>query len=241
MTDIVFRRRRLPHQDVDGHPIFITACLAGSLSAVGISAIRQFRAELDLRPVPDGMESGEWEMLKHKLLFSFVDDLLDHNSLVRHLKDDAQAKIVRDAFLHFADERYSLLTFVVMPSHHHWLFLPDEAWSIRAVQKARAKTGKSKTPREIISHSIQSYTATMCNRVRGAEGSYWQIETFDHWARDEAETCRIIHYIEMNPVQAGLAESPEQYQWSSASLRKELGLKRYDAIPKPQPPADPAA
>ena len=37
------------------------------------------------------------------------------------------AEIVRNAFLHFADERYHLLAFVVMPSLHHWLFLPLES------------------------------------------------------------------------------------------------------------------
>ncbi len=30
MTDMTFRRRRLPHQDVEGHPFFVTACLEGS-------------------------------------------------------------------------------------------------------------------------------------------------------------------------------------------------------------------
>ena len=108
---------------------------------------------------------------------------------------------LEDAFLHFADERYSL-AFVVMPSHHHWLFLPNEDWSLRAVKQLRQKRAKMRTPREIISHSIQSYTSTMCNRIRGKSGSYWQTETFDHWARDEAEMYRIIHYIETNPVKA---------------------------------------
>ena len=44
----------------------------------------------------------------------------------------------------------------------------------------------------------------MCNRVRGESGNYWQSETFDHWARDDAEMYRIIEYIERNPVHAGL-------------------------------------
>ncbi len=72
----------------------------------------------------------------------------------------------------------------------------------------------------------------MCNRVRGETGVYWQHETFDHWARDEAETLRIIYYIENNPVKAGLAATAEEYRWSSARIRKQLGLKPGDAIPK---------
>ena len=232
MTDMIFRRRRLPHQDVDGHPIFITACLHGSISAAGLSRIEKYREELDSRPKPDDAESSDWEHRKQKMLFAFVDRILDGETPVRYLEDDCQAKIVQDAFLHFADERYRLLAFVVMPSHHHWLFLPENAWSLDAVKRANATSEKRKTPREIISHSIQSYTGTMCNRIRGATGNYWQHETFDHWARDESEMLRIIDYIEMNPAKAGLASSPEGYQWSSANIRKQLGLKPGDSIAK---------
>ena len=188
----VFRRRQLPHWDVEGKPIFITACLEGSISAAGLARIREYREELDRRRRPAETSEQQWERKKVKLVFRLVDELLDHQSPVRHLEDERQAKIVQDAFLHFADERYSLLAFVVMPSHHHWLFLPNEDWSLRAVKQLRQKRAKMRTPREIISHSIQSYTGTMCNRIRGESGSYWQTETFDHWARYEAEMYRII-------------------------------------------------
>ena len=72
----------------------------------------------------------------------------------------------------------------------------------------------------------------MCNRVHGESGQYWQHETFDHWARDHAELLRIIDYIEMNPVRAGLAAMPEDYNWSSARIRKRLGIQPGEAIPK---------
>ncbi|QDV84933.1 hypothetical protein [Planctomycetes bacterium TBK1r] len=232
MPEMVFRRRRLPHQDVEGHPVFITSCLEGSLSASGLSQIDAYRRELDHRRKPHAMSLADWEQLKRRLLFGFVDNLLDGHSPVASLQDDAQAKIVRDAFLNFADERYTLLAFVVMPSHHHWLFLPNVTWSALAVKRETGQSGRRRTPREIISNSIQSYTATMCNRVRGSKGVYWQHETFDHWARDEAESMRIIRYIEMNPVKAGLARSPETYAWSSASIRAQLRLQPGQAIPK---------
>jgi putative transposase len=228
----IFRRRRLPHWGVEGKPIFITACLDGSISAAGLSRIQHYREELDGRTKPPQPSEHEWERKKDKLVFRLVDELPDHQSPVRHLEDERQAKIVQDAFLHFADERYSLFAFVVMPSHHHWLFLPNERWSQAAVEQAIEERAKRKTPREIISHSVQSYTGTMCNRIRGESGSYWQGETFDHWARDEDETYRIIHYIENNPVKAGLADRPEQWQWSSARIRANSGLQLGDAIRK---------
>jgi type I restriction enzyme R subunit len=226
----IFRRRHLPHWDVEGHPVFITACLSGSISSAGLTQIRELREQLEARPKPSHMTDDEWEHQKHKLLFAHVDQLLDGHSPVTHLSDDRQAEIVQNAFLHFANERYKLLAFVVMPSHHHWLFLPDEAWAINAVHRSRDGEGHGRTPREIISHSIQSYTATMCNRVRGASGAYWQTETFDHWVRDDSEMLRIIEYIEQNPVKANLVNSPEEWRWSSARLRVETGVARGQAL-----------
>lgn len=227
-----FRRRHLPHWDMENKPVFITACLDGSIPAAGLRAIHSYRDELDRRGRPQGMSVVEWEYRKHKLVFAMVDDLLDHRSPVRHLEDPQQAAIVQDAFLHFAGERYTLFAFVVMPSHHHWLFLPDEQWSLNAVMRSRELGGRKRTAREIISHSIQSYTATMCNRVRGARGPYWQSETFDHFARSEAEVSRIIHYIERNPVAAGLVTRPEDWPWSSARIRARAGIKLGDPILK---------
>jgi hypothetical protein len=46
----------------------------------------------------------------------------------------------------------------------------------------------------------------------GKSGIYWQLETFDYWASDAAEILRIIEYLEMHPVKAGLMERPEQYR-----------------------------
>ena len=222
--DGIFRRRRMPHWDVDGKPYFVTGCLEGSLASKGLERIHAFREDLERRPCPEAMSQDDWEHKKHSLLFGFVDKLLDHESPVHSLDDPEQAEVVFNAFLHFADERYELFAFVVMPSHHHWVFLPNEYWSAKILQENRSKKGIVRTPREIICHSVQSYTGTMCNRVRETSGSYWQQETFDHWVRDEAELIRIINYIENNPVSAGLVARPEEWKWSSARLRRERGI-----------------
>ncbi len=224
----IFRRRLLPHWDVAGKPVFITGCLYGSLPAAGLARVKDYRRQLDTRRQPHELSTDEWGHLKQKLLFAFVDQLLDHESPVQSLADPRQAEIVQNAFLHFANERYTLLAFVVMPSHHHWLFLPHEDKLLDT-----SSPSKQPTPREQISHSVQSYTANACNRIRGQTGAYWQRETFDHWARDEAEMVRIIRYIEKNPVQAGLVDRPEAWPWSSAHLRNSTGIKQGEALHKP--------
>jgi len=42
--------------------------------------------------------------------------------------------------------------------------------------------------------------------------------------RDSEEFRRIQHYIEYNPVKAGLAALPEDYPWSSVTKTKTQGV-----------------
>ncbi len=65
--------------------------------------------------------------------------------------------------------------------------------------------------------SLKRFTARECNRILGLTGQpFWQDESYDRLVRDEAEYQRIVRYIEMNPVRAGLAPRPEEFPWSSA-------------------------
>jgi putative DNA methylase len=101
-----------------------------------------------------------------------------------------------------------------MPSHIHWLFQPLEDWS--------ATVPPNKSPREIIMQSGLSYSAHECNKVLGHTGHFWQSESYDHCVRDDTELERIVEYIEMNPVKAGLCVRREDWQFSSAFDRVVL-------------------
>ncbi len=93
---------------------------------------------------------------------------------------------------------YRLHSYVVMANHVHVLVTPSVA-----VSK--------------LMHSLKRYTAREGNRMLGVIGQpFWQDESYDRLVRDEQELQRIMHYIEMNPVKAGLASSPEEFRWSSA-------------------------
>ena len=223
MTDGIFRRRNLPHLDVEGKPYFVTACLSGSIPAKGLREIRDYRTALESHARPADFNKQQWQNRIHKLVFKRVDEILDGRSAVIHLADARLANIVRDAFLHFAGERYYLLAFVVMPSHHHWVFLPRSNWCDALAREQQDKS-KRRTPREVISHSVQSFTGNQCNKILGHGGVFWQTETYDHVARNTDELLRITDYVEQNPVKAGLVASPTEYEWSSAKLRKKLGI-----------------
>lgn len=208
----IFRRRHLPHWDVPGATYFVTACLQGSISAAGYRALDDYRCELDARQRPANTNEAEWEYRKEKLVFAKLDELLDCHPAVRHFENRDVAAVVRDSFYHFADVRYRILSYVVMPSHLHWVFCPMPEWC--------ESLPSGRTPREVVMHSLKRFTARQCNQLLGRSGEFWQQESYDHWVRDDDELARIINYVENNPVKAGLAEEPAEYVFSSARDRR---------------------
>ena len=65
--------------------------------------------------------------------------------------------------------------------------------------------------------SLKGFTARQANQELGRTGQpFWQAESYDHWVRNRREWQRIRHYIENNPVRAGLAARAGDYRWSSA-------------------------
>ena len=96
-----------------------------------------------------------------------------------------------------------LHAFVVMPNHVHVLLTPRE-----------------ELPR--VTRWIKGVSARRANQLLGRTGRpFCQDESFDRWVRDHREFNRIRRYIEQNPVQAGLVQSPEQWPYSSASAQAE--------------------
>jgi len=196
--------RNLPHRHPAGFALFITWNLDG---AVPLNVIREKQLEqLRLKKQPFRVgESAHARMIRQqKLLFVLEDRRIGANHQgPRYLKDPAAAKIVVDSILFGTPARYELYAFVVMPNHVHLLIVPKIA------------------PRKI-TQVIKVYTSRRINQLHQATGrTFWQHESYDHWARNEDELHRIIVYIENNPVEAGLCCKAEEWPWSSAALRAD--------------------
>jgi putative transposase len=158
------------------------------------------------------------------------------------LQDPRAAQIVEDAILFGAGERYDLFAWCVMSNHVHVLLTPT--W--REAKRKESTLGQAEMPElesrqagkpELESRQagkpdlrvwdlpgvmkgIKGYTAHKINELDSARGRLvWQDESYDHWARDEAEMMRIIEYIEDNPVKAQLCLSAGDWRWSSARFR----------------------
>jgi len=98
-----------------------------------------------------------------------------------------------------AKQFYTLHAWVIMPNHVHLLIEPQIEF-----------------PR--IMRWLKGTTARRANRILGRSGlPFWQVESYDHWVRSPEELQELIHYIEENPINAGLVRSVEQWPWSSAS------------------------
>jgi len=177
------------------------------LDAIGRPLFVTFRPHGSLPPnrvfPSERMTSGQAFVAMDRLLDQACDDPLS-------LRRPDIAGLVIQALYNGQDRlhRYQIAAFVVMPNHVHLLVSPRV------------------TMRQWLG-PLKGFTAYQANRVLGRHAPFWQGESYDHLVRDDKEFERIRHYIEHNPVKAGLAASPEEFPWSSAAPGRSpaAGLK----------------
>jgi REP element-mobilizing transposase RayT len=153
-------------------------------------------------PPPGKLSAGQ--------TFVLIDRFLDTTRQgPHHLKRPEVAQIIVDAIHRGVDLRhYDLHAYVVMSNHVHLLITPliDPSYLMK---------------------SLKGATARAANKVLGLTGvSFWQKESYDHWVRNTEEFQNIWHYIETNPVKAGLVATLEEYRWSSASVDTSVDAAR---------------
>jgi putative DNA methylase len=138
--------------------------------------------------------------------FAVFDRLLDHaRSGPTFLREPAVANVSVDSIVRGADEfrHYEKHAWVVMPNHVHLLITP-----MTSVPKLLGL--------------LKTATARKSNLLLVRSGKpFWQDESYDRVVRTWDEFVRIRRYIENNPVRAGLASTPERYEWSSAQAACE--------------------
>ncbi len=127
-----------------------------------------------------------------------MDRLLDQECAgSSYMRMPAIAQAVTAAIRKGAPADYRLHTWVVMPNHVHLLLTPhiEPSITLRRLKGASARDA---------------------NDLLGLTGQpFWQAESYDHLVRSQTEFERIESYIIQNPVRARLAQSEEEYRWSS--------------------------
>jgi putative transposase len=153
-------------------------------------------------PAQFSASSDRTKALSPGEIFKRADSELDRaTSGPLWLKSPQIAVVIVNALQKGAVElhHYDLHAYVVMANHVHVLLTPYV--EVRTLTRA-----------------LKGVTARAANQILHRTGQrFWQEESFDHWVRGPAQFARIKAYIERNPVMAGLAASPEDWPWSSAS------------------------
>ena len=107
------------------------------------------------------------------------------------------------AYLRLAAEwctksRVRIWSYCLMPNHVHLIAVPETRDGLR----------------EAMSEMHRRYTQCV-NAREGWTGHLWQ-GRFASFPMDNAHFLRAAHYVEMNPVRAGMVRRAEDYPWSSA-------------------------
>jgi len=105
--------------------------------------------------------------------------------------------------------------YVLMTNHVHLLLTPDQPEGASLLMK----------------HLGQRYVQYV-NRVYERSGTLWEGRFRSSIVQAEAYLLRCQRYIEMNPVRAGMVDSPGAYRWSSFGAN---ALGRRDVLITPHP------
>ena len=89
-----------------------------------------------------------------------------------------------------------------MPNHVHLLMETDATHPLPKVVQ-----------------SWKPFTAKQANAILGRTGVFWDRDYFDRYIRDDGHRAAVVHYIEENPVKAGLVERAEDWPWGSVRRR----------------------
>ena len=192
-----YGRGYLPHFDGDLLTQVVTFRLADSLPR---GVVDRWKSELKQLAPKDAKTR----------LFRRIEKSLDSGFGDCHLRDPRIGRLVEDALLFFDRQRYDLHAWVIMPNHVHVLF-----------------TQLTHERLEKVLHSWKSFTSTKANRVLRREGTFWQQESYDRFIRDQSHFLDAMHYIEENPVIAGLCR--RKADWEFGSARKRTGSRGGDS------------
>ncbi len=207
-----YSRGYLPHFDVCGLIQHITFHLADSLPD---EAIKRMHSALDALP----------EISRPVEKRKRIQGLLDAGMGSCLLAQPDCARIVEDTLLFGDAERYRLLCWSIMPNHTHVLIEQQPGWPLGKV----VQSWKRHTSRQIhrLGFALGSPSCTrhaMYNlalpdlETPEKASALWQRDYWDRFIRNEQHLLTARHYIEQNPVQAGLVENASQWHWGSARL-----------------------
>ena len=201
----VFYKQSLPHILPIGATFFVTFRLNNSLPQVYMRKISdeleanifEIRTSYFLNP--------EAEIYKQqKIFFKKFDAALDKvYDGIDYLKNDEVAQIIADRMHKYDGKYYHLLAYCIMPNHVHLVI--DTSVQVQGLKKDEINAENYKQL-DVIMQLIKGGSSFEINKVLNQTGKFWQLESYDHYARSVEELSRIIWYVVNNPVKAKLVK-----------------------------------
>lgn len=93
----------------------------------------------------------------------------------------------------------TMLAWVLMPDHAHWLIQLGEQDRL-----------------EVVISRLKAASARTANQVLGRQGPLWQRSFHDHALRRDEDLKAAARYVVANPVRAGLVKRTGQYPFWNA-------------------------
>jgi putative transposase len=143
-----------------------------------------------------------------------IDAALDHSRDGAIFSDPTNADVMQAALRYFDGDRYDLQAWCVMPNHVHVVLVTDPNILLGSIVKSWKRS-----------------VAWSLNKALGTKGSVFALDYFDRYIRNLRQADTAIHYVEINPVKAGLCSRASDWPWSSAFQRAQGWRPRQDRLP----------
>ena len=202
-----YQGKYLPHFDAGNIYQFITYRLADSIPKEKLKILKK---EIERLPT----NKREHERRKQ------IEAWLDAGFGKCILNKPECAQIVIENWKHFDKIRYNLIAWVVMPNHVHVLIFVYHGWPMyKIVNSWTGYTGRqiNKIINPIESaFDDQTLTERRLNSFKRTR-QVWHRDYWDRFIRDEKHFVTAKHYIENNPIAAGLVKNAVDWPYSSAN------------------------
>ncbi len=76
---------------------------------------------------------------------------------------------------------------------------------------------------------FNQYIARMCNKQDGTKGHFWEARFYSQLLSDESSLLSCMMYVDLNPIRAGMAASPEEADFTGA-LDRLSSLRQREEI-----------
>ncbi|MCC5834509.1 MAG: transposase [Opitutales bacterium] len=185
-------RKQLPHWEVENGTYFITVRCAGSLPDSVKHRLRK-AAKAVVQAEAKSLQLIHLQRQYFLILDTYLDRCLGLSPFVSDKRCKEAVPILLNAI---ASRDWQSGPLILMPNHIHFVTRSNSCQS----------------------HDLQAFmtqfkgrTSRQLNQLLNRTGRLWQEDWFDHWIRSNTSLELIRHYIQQNPIKAGLCQCYRKY------------------------------